>query len=197
MSLSDESPPLDESSPPQRPAGPPAKSPIKFERFDDGLTIEVPPAGIAGTLGLFLFAVIWDAFSLLLLLIVLGNNKQEGAPGVLLLVLGIFWLVGIGLLLASIHMARRRAAIAVTSGTLMVIQTGLFGSQQRAWEPGDLEAIRVGPTGMTVNDKPVLELQFFDGGAAKFGMLAGRKDEELEWLADELRAVMKLPMYAE
>lgn len=197
MSLPEDPMPASESPGAKRSAGPPAKCPIKFERFDDGLTIEVPPAGIAGTLGLFLFAIIWDAFSLLLLLIVLGNNKQEGGAGVLFLVLGIFWLVGIGLLLASIHMARRRAAIAATGGTLMVIQTGLFGSKQRTWEPGDLEAIRVGPSGMTVNDKPVLELQFFDGGAAKFGMLTGRNDDELEWLAEELRAVMQVPKYAD
>ncbi len=84
-------------------------------------------------------------------------------------------------------MARRRAAFACTGGTLMVIQRGLFGSKQRDFEPGDVEAIRVGPSGMTVNDVPIRELQIFDDGATKFGLLAGRSDAELDWLAAELR----------
>ncbi len=197
MFLSDELQPASEPREDPVPVNPPPGSPVKVDRFDDGLTIEIPPAGIAGTLGLFLFAIIWDVFALLLLLIVLGNQNQKGSTGVLLLVLAIFWLVGIGLMLASLHMARRRAAIAVTGGTLMVIQTGLFGSKQRTWEPGDVEAVRLGHSGVTVNDKPVQELQIYDGGLVKFGMLAGRKDEELEWIAAELRAALKVPLYAE
>ena len=197
MSLPNDQEPSSELVQPSVAAVPPAGASIRIERFDDGLTIEIPPAGIAGSLGLFLFAAIWDVFAVLLLFIALGNEKQQGAVWVLPLIVVVFWAVGIGLLLAAIHMARRRAAIAVTSGTLMVIQTGLFGSKQRTWEPGEVEAVRLGHSGITVNDKPVQELQIFDGGAAKFGMLAGRKDEELEWIAGQLRAALQVPTYAE
>jgi hypothetical protein len=72
----------------------------------------------------------------------------------------------------------------------MVIQTGLFGAKQREFPPGDLDDVRVGPSGMTVNDEPVLELHIIDGGGMKFGLLAGRSQEELRWLAAELRAVL-------
>jgi hypothetical protein len=198
-------PPADPSSsdaqlpemPRERPAPPPG-SQITIERFADGLTIQIPPAGLwRGTKGLFPFAMIWNGFLLLLtpcmLSAVLGNgaNKHaDNAVWVLPLVLSIFWLVGIGILLASINMARRQAAIAVTGGTLMVIQTGLLGSKQRDWEPGDVGAVHVGPSGMTVNDEAVLELQILDGGGSKFGLLAGRSNDELHWLASELRTAL-------
>ena len=180
-----------------RPA-PPAGSQITIERFADGLTIQIPPAGLwRGTKGLFLFAVIWNGFLLVLtpclVGAVLGNEGKKNADQamwVLPLILSIFWLVGMGILLGSINMARRKAAIAVTGGTLMVIQSGLFGSKQREWEPGDVGAIRAGPSGMTVNDQPVLELQVLDGGGSRFGLLAGRSDVELRWLARELCAVL-------
>lgn len=177
---------------------PPAGSQIAIERFADGLTIQIPPGGLwRGTKGLFFFAVIWNGFLLFLtpclVGAVLGNEGQKNADQavwILPLILSIFWLVGIGILVGSINMAYRKAAIAVTGGTLMVIQTGIFGSKQRDWESGDVGAIRAGPSGMTVNDKPVLELQILDGGGSKFGLLAGRSDEELGWLARELAAAL-------
>ena len=178
----------------------PAGSSIKIERFPDGVTIEVPAAGLwRGSSGLFAFAVLWNGIigiiSFCLLGSILGVKKAAGneALWIFPLVLSIFWLVGIGLLLAAINMGRRRAALAYTGGTLLVIQTGLFGSKQREWQPDDLDDIRVGPSGMTVNDQPVLELQIIDGGGMKFGLLSGRSNEELHWLAAELKAVLPGP----
>ena len=175
----------------------PADSPIKIERFPDGLTIEVPAAGLwRGSSGLFGFAVIWNGIigliSFCLLAAVFGNNRAKPQDGAWIfpLLLSLFWLVGIGLLLAAINMGRRRAALAYTGGMLMVVQTGLFGSKRRDWSPDDLDDVRVGPSGMTVNDEPVLELHIIDGGGMKFGLLAGRSQEELRWLAAELRAVL-------
>src|SRR5438445_13884268 len=43
--------------PPAQPAG----SQIIIERFADGVTIKVPPAGLfGGTQGLFVFAIVWN-----------------------------------------------------------------------------------------------------------------------------------------
>ena len=167
---------------------PPAGSRITIDRFPDGLTIQIPPAGLRGTKGLFFVAIFWNVFMgifspLFLGSILAGQQKQVGAAIGLTAFLSLFWLVGIGLFLAALNMARRRAVLAVTGGTLMVLQTGLFGSKQRDFLPGDVEVFRVGPSGMTVNDKPVLELQIIDGGSDKMGLLAGRSDDELHWRA--------------
>jgi hypothetical protein len=175
---------------------PPVGTPIMLERFPDGLTIQVPPAGLfRGSHGLFLFGLIWLVVvtficAVLFAALIDGNMQEKNVAFILPAVMSIFWLAGLGLLLTGINMGRRKAAIAVTGGTLMVIQTGLFGSKKRDWEPGDVEGVRVGPSGMEVNDKPVLELQIYDGGAHKFGLLSGRTNEELYWIAAELRAVL-------
>src|SRR6266850_7930981 len=51
----------------------PADSQITIERFPDGLTIQIPPAGLwRGTQGLFFFALIWNGCMALFTLFVLG-----------------------------------------------------------------------------------------------------------------------------
>jgi hypothetical protein len=184
-----------------QPLPPPEGSRITIERFPDGLTIQLPAAGASGAKGMLSFAVILNgvlAFitGFVLLMFFADNLKHQGPLWVLPAFLSFFWLVGICFLLASLNMARRRAAFAYTGGTLMVIQTGLFGSKTRDFEPGDVEAVRVGPSGMTVNDVPIRELQIIDGGAAKFSLLAGRSEAELDWLAAELRAALRVPTHA-
>jgi hypothetical protein len=89
-------------------------------------------------------------------------------------------------------MGRRHAALAVAGGTLMVMQTGIFGKKQREWPLGEIAAIRVGPTGIRVNGVPVLELQIRGRSGKKLGLLAGRKADELEWLAEELRLAARM-----
>jgi hypothetical protein len=182
------------------PAAPPANTNIQIERFPDGLTVNIPPAGVRGTMGLFAFAVIWDSamavFTVFMLSAFFSGKNKGDEIWIMLLLISLFWLVGVGLLIGSLNMARRRAAIAVTGGSLMVIQTGIFGSKQRTWDHGDVEAVRVGPSGMTVNDKPVMQLQIIDGGGDKFGMLTGRTNEELKWLAAELRAALGVLSHA-
>jgi hypothetical protein len=183
------------------PQPPPPGSRMTVERFPDGLTIQIPAAGFSGAKGILAFAVIFNgvlAFitAMMLVIFLAGNLKHNGPIWVLPLILSFFWFVGICFLLASLNMARRRAAIACTGGTLMVIQTGLFGSKQRDFEPGDVAAVCVGPSGMTVNDVPIRELQIFDGGADKFALLAGRSDAELDWLAAELRQALGVPSHA-
>jgi hypothetical protein len=173
--------------------GQPVGSQIIVERFADGVTIQVPPAGLfRGTQGLFVFALLWNIVVVAISAVVLGalldpNVKPDNSIWIPPAFMSIFLLVGIGMLLGSINMGRRRAALAVTGGTLMVIQTGLFGSKQRNWQAGDVKAIGVHSSGMKVNDKPVLELQISDKHAKKFGLLAGRGNDELWWLAQELR----------
>src|SRR5437870_6738265 len=146
-----------------KPLPQPRDSQITVERFPDGLTITIPPAGLwRGTQGLFPFAILWNGFMsvftpLFLVGIFRGKDQEQWAYLIVPAVLSLFWLVGIGILLGGINMGRRRAAIAVTGGTLLVIQTGLFGSKHRAWPATEIEKIRAGRSGMEVNDKPILE----------------------------------------
>jgi hypothetical protein len=172
----------------------PAGSTIEIDRFEDGVSINVPPTGLWRS-PLFLFGVFWNAILVIITVvfatIALNALPDEGA-WIMPAALSVFWLVGIGVSLAGINMGIRRAGLAVADGTLMVLQTGLFGKKQREWPAGQVAEISVGPTGMTVNDKPVLELQIHDADGDRLGLLAGRSDEELAWLAGELRRAAKV-----
>jgi hypothetical protein len=177
---------------PSRPAG----SPIEINRFDDGISITVPPAGLwRGSKGLFFFGLLWCGFMTVFTAVMLGAgafSDIEANIWLVLLFVALFWLVGIGLLLGGINMGKRQAGLAVAGGTLMILQTGLFGKKQREWPLSDLSSIHVGPSGMEVNGVPVLQLQIHDADGKQVGLLAGRSDEELEWLAHELRTAAQL-----
>lgn len=185
----------------------PADSKIEVDEVEDGLTVKIPPSGLLrGTSGLFVFSLIWNG--IITAITICGGIAavkdwkevwNDGGP-MIIAFFSLFWLVGIGILMASINMGRRRAAIAIPGDVLMVIQTGPFGTKRREWPLAEVREVRVGPSGMQVNDVDVVELQIHDVSDKKFGMLAGRKDEELYWLAQLVqRKINQLssPPYAE
>jgi hypothetical protein len=176
----------------------PVDSRIEVADVPGGVTFKVPALGIKGGAGfLLVFSCLWLAFVGLFagLAIFSPANMHpppQENPATFLGILGSFSLIGVGILLLSIHLARRQAAIAVADGRCLVVKKGLFGEKSRVWEPGDLVAVQVGPSGTTVNDKPVMELQFMSRAGEKFGALSGRDVPELEWLATRLRAALRL-----
>jgi len=169
----------------------PAGSVIEISRFEDGITIRVPPAGLwRGSRGLFAFSLVWNVLILIITIGLFAGFFAMGKPAedlwVMVLVPSVLWAVGITLMLVGIHLGRREAGLAVAGGTLMVMQTGLLGTRQREWPLAQLASIDVGPSGITVNNVPILELQIVDREGRKMGLLAGHSDEELRWLAYEL-----------
>jgi hypothetical protein len=165
----------------------PNDSNIEVEPRPGGTIYRVPAAGIRGTKGLFLFAIVWNLFisGFFGMMAFLAFQEGESPPIILMLFLIPFVAVGIGVALMSLNMARRRTAIATAGGQLFVISEGIFGKKTRTWNDCELRDVRVGPSGMAVNDAPVLEIQFHtDSG--KFGVLSERANDELRWLAGQL-----------
>lgn len=177
----------------------PAGSRILVEENPGSLTFQIPPAGIRGSAGLFIFSCIWLAFmAACTTFVIIGsiNNVQNNVrlTGLMLMsvFVGVFWLIGIAVMLAALHMARRRAAIAVAGGQCLVIQIGLFGEKKKVWNAEELTAVKVGARGIEVNDRPVMELQFIPRDGKKYGILSGRDLPELEWLATRLSGALGL-----
>jgi hypothetical protein len=176
----------------------PAGSQIAVDKFEGGLTIRVPPAGVwKGSSGMFLFALLWNGFmTVFTSAAICGGLNAENPPDetalwVFPLVISLFWAVGIGMLLGSLNMGRRRAMFAIAAGKLLVMQQGIFGARQREWAVEEIDDITTGPSGMKVNDREVPQLQIKSSSGEKLGLLTGRDSQELEWLACELRGAWR------
>ncbi|HTN78020.1 MAG TPA: hypothetical protein VL096_22370 [Pirellulaceae bacterium] len=172
---------------------PPEGSAIEIERFAaDEFTIRIPPTGIwKGSKGLFAFSLVWCGFMVVFdgiaLYSMLTKPADRNEVWGLIGMSSLFWLVGIGIMLTAIEIGRRKAALAFADGHLMAIQSGIFRTKRREWSLDEIKSVRVGRSGTEVNDQPVLELQIVGQDDVKFGMLAGHRDDDLQWLAGTLQ----------
>jgi hypothetical protein len=172
----------------------PRHSRVGLEERSSGLRLTVPPAGLwRGSKGMFFFALVWCAFVAAFTVgAARAGFEHDGPSWMPVLVISVFWLFGLGLLTFAINMGRRTAVISAEDGRLQVEVRGLFGVTRREWGPGELTAIRA-DSGFEVNDRPVLELQIHPLDGKKWGMLAGRDEDELRWMATRLRRALALP----
>jgi hypothetical protein len=174
----------------------PAGSKVQLERFPDGITLRVPPAGVwKGSAGMFQFGILWTLAiaGFTVLFAGAGIAQGQGASAVLgaLGIMSLFWLIGAGLLLGGRVVGTRESVIAVVGDSVMVMQTGLRRAKRREWPRSDVKTARVGPSGTEINDEPVLELQLHGPDKKLFGMLGGRDVQELTWMATLLRQGLK------
>lgn len=154
----------------------PAGSTVILEPLADGFMLRVPPAGLwRGNKGLVIFGVIWWA--------------------VAAAVTGWFTLFAVGVagvLALAARLGGRRATIQATSDLLRIAYVGFFRTHTMDWTREGLVAICVGPSGVEVNHKPVLELQIHPVAGRKFGFLADRDVAELQWIAAVLRQALSV-----
>lgn len=176
-----------------------------LEVQDAGLTLRIPPAGlIKGSKGLFVFSLLWcgfmAVFTTLAVLAVTGVFEAESdidsvgeALGAAAFV-AVFWAVGIGMMIGAINAGRRQAVIDIVGtgehATLLITRQSLFGTKQHEWPVGQLDRIRVGPSGMEVNNRPVMELQIHPTQGKKVGILRQLEDDQLRWIASNLRVAL-------
>jgi len=174
----------------------PVDSLVKVEARPHGFLLIVPPAGLRkGSKGLFGFSIIWTLIvSVITGFLVLAIAKDShGTPAAAWAIIGIFWLIGLGMLAGAINMGRRRAILLVENERLKVAQVGLFGARKWDWQRESIAAIRADASGMEVNNVSVIELQIHPIGGKKAGFFAGRDAQELRWMATELRSALKVP----
>ncbi|MGQ9663299.1 MAG: hypothetical protein ACUVWX_13320 [Kiritimatiellia bacterium] len=170
----------------------PTSSDIRFEKTASGVAISVPPAGLLrGSHGLFLGSLVVSVMIVILffLFVFAGPSLRErNAFWGLLVVLFVLFLIEGALLIVALNMGSRRTLLAVSRDRLGYRRTSLFGATERQIPLAQIESICFGPTGVVINNRPMLELQIhLKGGQRKIGILSERTTAELEWLADELR----------
>ncbi|MEQ1828921.1 MAG: hypothetical protein ABL921_23365 [Pirellula sp.] len=171
----------------------PEGSRLQISRRDDGITIESPALGIfKGSKGLAGIALMWNGFMAMMIIFMVAtwfNNPKgiEGPVYPIAIVIAVFLAIGIGLAVTSINMGRRTVAIATSDGTMFASTKSIFGTNVRNWEHGEIQKIVVGPSGSSINDIPLMELHIHSASGARFGMLGQLSNDELEWVAHELR----------
>ena len=172
----------------------PSTSRIEFEDRPEGLAVRVPPKGlIKGSKGLIFFAVFWNlfvaAFYAMLIYAYFVEGDSEALAGMAFML--IFAAVGVGVGLAAINMGKRKADILVMRGGLTIKRSGVFGEKVLDYDLNAVERIICGPSGMSVNDVPVQELQIWNTEKKTLGLLSQLDNDELKWLAALLDRKLK------
>lgn len=171
---------------------PPAATTLRITEQAGGIIAVVPPQGARSTRGLLFFAIIWLVFvGVVGAVFVIApesqkrrRNQSKATPGV---VIGLFGLAGVGMLVAAVNQMRRKASLRASRNELIIVQQSLFGTKTFKRIPAELAAIRVGGSGMVINNVPVLELQLHDIANRKHGFFSNLTNDELHWLATHLR----------
>lgn len=179
------------------PVARPAGSTVTLAENPDGITLTIPPAGLRkGSRGLFAFAVLWCGFMTVFTTgIVAGPLLGASFSGSIWAMVGfcaLFWAIGVFLIVASINMGRRRAIIDVVDDVLLINRANLFGLKSHQWDGAELETVIVGPSGLEVNEVPVLELKVCPKTGREVGLFAGRDADELRWIAWKVRERLRL-----
>jgi hypothetical protein len=172
----------------------PPNSRVIHEVHDDGVTLIVPPPGPNP---FFLLGCALCALAALFTLAVINT----GFPGGIfssLVGLMVFWAIALAVFLPTYHMAYAHTAIAVVGDDLELCWSSKLRTLRRSWNRADLTDVRCGDTGWVSgsddsNLTPIKVLHILLKGENKFGLLAGRDDAELRWIATVLRRALRLP----
>ena len=99
--------------------------------------------------------------------------------------------IGLGMGAFALHLARRRIAIEVDGEELRVDVEGPVLDRSRAWARGDVRAVEVRPSVVSVNGRPLMHL-VIEGQPKRMGLMMGRGERELEWVAELVREALGL-----
>lgn len=189
-----------EDDQPENPIDQPVDSQVLLSRQPDGLTLDIPPSGIMrGSKGLGCFAVLWNGFILIMGGVMAFAVLNPHTPNVSgptnpsdLLFLLPFLAVGIGLIAITAHLGRSRSRLVVIGRDENAViawhrQSPILKVKELTWPASELSHLRVGDSNMSVNDKPIQELQIHPKHGKKIGLLRRLEDSDLRWMAYELR----------
>ena len=165
---------------------------ISLTPQEQGLVIAIPPSGFKGAAAILLIVgALFTVVPLAILIAGLVHQRRMDIGDVPFLIL--FDMIGNALFLGGIHSARKRYLLAVREDGLAIRTLGLFKTREQALPQEEIAAIHLGPSGVTVNDVPVMELQIErKAGASKIGLMANRSNDEIHWIANRLRRILRV-----
>ena len=172
----------------------PADSLLEIVDRSDATVYRLPAKGVwKGSYSLMFFAIIWNGFMAFATAgLLFGGGKVEGDLWVMMTMIGLFWLIGISLLIVAFYLGSRSALIGVKEGVLFIERKSIFGAKWTDFEAGKIASIDVGAGNMEVNNQPVMELKIEPVGEKTIGLLSQLQEDELHWLAQQLRNELDL-----
>ncbi len=171
----------------------PEKTEVVVHDQEGQLAFEVPASGVwKGSKGLIFFSLFWlaiTAFATSGLVIDWMQNPVLGWDEIVqFFVMGLFWTIGLGVLVAAVNIGKTSVMIGVLSGEqLFVERKSLFGTKWSEFDRQQIKKICRGPSNIEVNDKRIYQLQIHTTDGNKTGLLTQLTDAELEWIASVLR----------
>lgn len=168
----------------------PQEASAELTETAEGISVMLPARGfMKGSKGLGTFAIMWLVFigvcSAFWMTAAIGS-KASWSLLFPVLICGVFWLVGFAMLFGAIRGGRRRGLIDATAGELVITRQSVGKPKVDGWTADEIDRVVVGPSGTTINDKPVLELQVHLAAGGKRGFFPERRGDELRWLAAEI-----------
>lgn len=145
---------------------------LDLKATPDGLTVTLPPAGFKAARHEVRFALAFTGV-LTALTAFFGWLTSGGAPMTFRVmagaVLGLFWLIAIGLLVGAWRRARCMAIVDVVGPTLLINSSMPWSRQSIQIERDNIRALGVGPSGVVVDDVPVMALRIDVGKPVAVG----------------------------
>jgi hypothetical protein len=176
-----------------RPYAQPITIMASVEESTDELTIALPPPGLVGGCGWFIFiwAMLWNCFLVIATPLFLGaafqgemkwdGGKEPVHPSFMVLFLTPFWLVGLVALLIIVYRGRSYALITMSHDRLIIEEFTLFGTRRHEWPRDNLTGVSL--TGAEF--RPQLVIQSL--ALPEVHLLGYRYMAELAWIAKVLK----------
>ena len=165
----------------------PADSKLEIVQEGESVVYRVPERGLLqGSNGLFAFSILWNGFMIIFTSgIIFGMAK--GVDWIFVGAAVLFWGVGIGMLVLSIYMAKQSAMIGVQDGLLFIERKTIFGTKWSEFAADNIVSLEMASTNMEVNDVPIMNLRIEPTEGKPVKMLSSLSEDELQWLAQQLR----------
>jgi len=170
------------------------------EHTPDGLCIRMPPAGLRAARSEFRFALAFTA--ILVFVTAIFVFALVGKPPKLIVAFGVvialFWAGALGLLVEVWRRSRQMAIIDVVGETLLISTSKPGSGESFQIEKDNIKALGVGPSGVVVDDVPVMALRIDLGKPIQIGkarrralkLFRERSEAELCDIADQLRLAL-------
>ena len=157
------------------------------------LVLFIPPGGIGGKslwgFAIFFTAVLTFITGVFVMILVSGPAQKQESPAVMLPVLGIFWLIALGVWWGAVRMRYSRTLLSVDAERV-VLQTTVFGKsrQDELLVGSDTECSL--SEAYSVNDVPVYRIQV-SSPDKNLGFGTNLSPDDKDWLVDQIESIIR------